>query len=225
MLNVRALVVDDDPHVARFLERVLGQAGFSVEVARDGAEAADWTRISSFDLLVLDVVMPTMDGFEMCRGMRERGVTARVLMLTGQSSVQDRIKGLDCGADDYLVKPFDVAELMARVRALLRRPAGAATVLKVGDLELDPASRRVVRGGRSIPLSTTEYNLLEYLVRNANRVLTRSMILSHVWRQDFEGNDNVLDVYISYLRGKIDKGHAYPLIHTMRGCGYRLGPY
>jgi len=217
------LVVEDDPHVARFLQRVLGQAGYSVELARDGAEASDSARLTSYDLLVLDVILPSIDGFEMCRALRERGVTSRVLMVTGQTSISDKIKGLDCGADDYLVKPFDVDELLARVRALLRRPAAAPAVLKVGDLELDPAARRVCRNGRTIPLSTTEYNLLEYLVRNANRVLTRSMILSHVWRHDFEGNDNVLDVYISYLRSKIDKGQAYPLIHTMRGCGYRLG--
>jgi DNA-binding response OmpR family regulator len=168
-------------------------------------------------------MLPGMDGFEFCRQARAAGIRTPILILTARDATKDKVEGLDAGADDYIVKPFQVAELLARVRALLRR--GGPTipvVLKVGDLTLDPATREARRGERRIRLSATEYALLEYLMRNAGRVLTRSLILEHVWQYDFNGNDNVLDVYVRYLRNKIDRGEAYPLLHTVRGVGFEI---
>ncbi len=164
-----------------------------------------------------------MNGFKVCRHLRAAGVSTPILIITAKDTLEDKVEGLDSGADDYIVKPFQIAELQARMRALLRRGSSAPTILRVADLILEPAQRRAVRGGMPIGLSATEYALLEYLMRNAGRVLTRSTILEHVWQYDFEGNDNVLDVYISYLRSKIDKGHEPALIQTVRGVGFRLG--
>ena len=174
-----------------------------------------------FDLILLDVMLPRMDGFAVCRQLRVGGIQTPILLITARDAIDDKIKGLDSGADDYLVKPFQVGELLARMRALLRRVASVPTTLQIGDLVLDPATRRAMRGAKAIALSSTEYALLEFLMRNTGRVLTRAQILEHVWQYDFEGNDNVLDVYISYLRGKIDKGRS-PLIHTVRGVGFRM---
>jgi len=164
--------------------------------------------------------LPGLTGFEVCRRLRGDGISTPILILTAKDLLDDKVMGLDSGADDYLVKPFQVAELLARVRALLRRRNLGTTSLKVGDLTLEPTSRQIVRGGKAISLSATEYALLEYLMRNAGRVLTRAMILQHVWQYDFDGNDKVLDVYISYLRRKIDRGHQNSLIQTVRGVGY-----
>jgi DNA-binding response OmpR family regulator len=168
-------------------------------------------------------MLPGLNGLEVCRRLRSANVATPILIITAKDTLQDRVDGLDNGADDYIVKPFQLAELLARARALLRRAVTAPTVLRIGDLTLDPASRRAIRAGKTIALSATEYTLLEYLMRNVDRVLTRSMILEHVWQYDFGGSDNVLDVYISYLRGKIDKGYKPTLIHTVRGVGFRLG--
>lgn len=188
----------------------------------DGAEALALAKQFHFDMILLDVMVPTVNGFQICRQLRASKVAAPILMLTARDLLEDKVEGLDSGADDYLVKPFEVAELLARMRALLRRGVGATTIV-VDDLELDPAMHQITRNGVRLELSATEYTLLEYLMKNAGRVLTRSMLLQHVWRYDFEGSDNVLDVYISYLRKKIDQDRPRSLIKTERGVGYRLG--
>jgi DNA-binding response OmpR family regulator len=219
------LIVEDDESVASFLKQATIEAGYAPQLADDGLDALEMARAGGFDLILLDVMVPRMDGFEICRRLRAAKVATPILIITARDLLDDKVKGLDCGADDYIVKPFQVAELLARVRALLRRGSSNPVVLQVGDLSLDPVSRQVSRGGNSIALSATEFTLLEYLMRNAGRVLTRSMLLEHVWQYDFGGNDNVLDVYISYLRRKIDRGYTPALIHTVRGVGYMVsGP-
>jgi len=220
---VKVLIVEDDRSVARFLRQAASEAGYAVEVADTGPQGLELASSLAFDLILLDLTLPEMDGLEVCRRLRALHVSTPVLVITARDTLEDKLAGLDGGADDYIVKPFQVAELLARMRVLLRRAQSSPTVLQVGDLTLDPATRQAVRGGGAIRLSATEYALLEYLMRNAGRVLTRSMILEHVWQYDFEGNDNVLDVYISYLRRKIDKEHGQPLIHTARGMGFRMG--
>ncbi|MBC7804658.1 MAG: response regulator transcription factor [Akkermansiaceae bacterium] len=218
---MKLLVVEDDPGLAKVLRKALQEAGCSVRVVGDGADADVLIRGEPFDLFLLDVMLPGMDGFTLCRRARAAKIATPILLLTARDAVKDKVEGLDAGADDYLVKPFQVAELLARVRALLRRGVGGvAPVITVGDLLLDPATREARRENRAIRLSATEYSLLEYLMRNAGRVLTRSLILEHVWQYDFGGSDNVLDVYIGYLRGKIDKGFSDPLIRTVRGVGF-----
>lgn len=220
---MNVLIVEDDDSVARFLTQAATEAGYVAHVAGDGPMALEMALTGAFDLMLLDVMLPGLDGFTICRRLRNAKIATPILIITARDTLQDKIEGLDSGADDYIVKPFQVAELLARVRALLRRGASPPAALHVADLTLDPATRQAARGSKTIPLSATEYALLEYLMRNAGRVLTRTMILDHVWQYDFEGNDNVLDVYISYLRGKIDKGHSPTLIHTVRGVGFRLG--
>jgi DNA-binding response OmpR family regulator len=216
------LIVEDDESVASFLKQATIEAGYAPQLADDGLDALEMARTGDFDLILLDVMVPRMDGFEICRRLRAANVATPILIITARDLLDDKVKGLDSGADDYIVKPFQVAELLARVRALLRRGSSSPVVLRVGDLSLDPVSRQVTRAGNPISLSATEYTLLEYLMRNAGRVLTRSMLLEHVWQYDFGGNDNVLDVYISYLRRKIDRGHIPSLIHTVRGVGYMV---
>ncbi|HEX8552496.1 MAG TPA: response regulator transcription factor [Abditibacteriaceae bacterium] len=220
---MKVLVVEDDDGVARFLLRAMSESGYAVQPCADGLEALQLAGDGGFDLILLDVMLPGLDGLEVARRLRANKVATPILMLTARDTLEDKIAGLDAGADDYLVKPFHIAELLARTRAMLRRGAASPVPLRVGDLTLDPATRGAKRGSRNITLSATEYSLLEYLMRHAGRVLTRSMLLDHVWQYDFDGSDNVLEVYISYLRRKIDKGEAEPLIHTVRGSGYRLG--
>lgn len=215
------LIVEDDSSVARFLHQALAEAGYTVQEVADGPAALNKAQQGQFDLILLDVMIPGLDGYEVCRRLRAGHSSVPVLMITARDTLEDKVEGLDSGADDYLVKPFQLAELLARVRALLRRVSSPA-VLRVGDLTVDQATRKAMRGAKSLSFSATEYALLEYLMRNAGRVLTRSMILEHVWQYDFEGNDNVLDVYISYLRGKVDRGFAKPLIHTVRGVGFSM---
>lgn len=217
------LIVEDDESVGRFLQQALEESGYKVERCGDGRTALKLAE-ASFDLILLDVMLPALDGLEACRRMRKANVASPILLITARDSLEDKIAGLDAGGDDYLVKPFQLSELLARVRALLRRgPPLHAPILQVSDLMLDPASRRATRAGRPIALSATEYALLEFLMRNTGRVLTRSTIIAKVWDYDFDGHDSVLDVYISYLRSKLDKGHQQKLIHTVRGVGYRLG--
>jgi DNA-binding response OmpR family regulator len=220
---MRLLVVEDEEKVARFIRSALEEEHFSVDVAADGESALDLIEVVPYDLLILDLTLPKRGGLEVVHLLRQRGIKTPVLILTARTSVTDRVKGLDVGADDYLVKPFAIAELLARVRALLRR-GGAAPVmaLRADDLTLDPVSHEVVRGGKKIELTTKEYALLEYFLRNPNRVLTRSMIVEHVWDIHFDTFTNIIDVYINYLRNKIDKGSKRPLIHTVRGVGYVL---
>ena len=197
-----------------------------MDVAHDGEAGLELARAADYDLLVLDWLLPGRDGLAVCRALRGDGSRLPILMLTARDAVEDRIAGLDTGADDYLVKPFALGELLARARALLRRgPAGALPVLRVGDLTLDPATRRVRRGGREIILSAKEYALLEYLMRHAGRTVARTLIMEHVWDFDFDSGTNVIDVYINYLRNKVDRGHDVKLIQTVRGVGYRLSEH
>ena len=218
---MKILIVEDDESVSGFIRQALTEAGYAARVAEDGISGLAQGKAGQFEVILLDVMLDGMNGFEVCRGLRAAGVATPILMLTAKDLIEDKVRGLDSGADDYLVKPFNVAELLARVRALLRRPGGGPANLKVADLILDPAARQVSRKGKNIFLSATEYSLLEYLMRNEGRTLTRMMILQHVWQYDFEGNDKVLDVYISYLRRKIDDEER-SLIRTVRGVGYRM---
>lgn len=221
--DVKLLIVEDDAGLAKVLRKATAEAGYNPQTVADGAEALAQVRTEPFDLILLDVMLPSLDGFSFCRQARAAGIQTPILILTARDTTKDKVEGLDAGADDYIVKPFQVAELLARVRALLRRGGSVSpTVLRIGNLTLDPATREARRGERVIRLSATEYTLLEYLMRNAGRVLTRSLILEHVWQYDFNGNDNVLDVYVRYLRNKIDKGESRSLLHTIRGVGFEM---
>ncbi len=219
---MRVLIVEDEAAVARVLTQAVTEAGYSAEVLGDGLTALARASTEPFDLILLDVLLPGLDGYTLCRRLRQAHLLTPILILTAKDTEADKIEGLDSGADDYIVKPFRLGELLARMRALLRRSTLQAAPLRCADLILDPGTRQAVRGGKTIYLSSTEYTLLEYLMRHAGQVLTREEILNHVWQYDFGGNDNVLDVYISYLRAKIDKGRTPALIHTVRGVGFRL---
>jgi DNA-binding response OmpR family regulator len=221
---MRILIVEDEPKVANFIRQGLEEERHSVDVAADGAEALDLLAVvPPYDLIVLDLLLPRRDGFAVLRALRGRGVATPVLVLTARDAVADKVAGLDLGADDYLTKPFAFEEFLARVRALLRRgPGPAAPVLRVGDLALNRATREVTRAGRSIALTAREYALLEYLMSHAGRVLTRPMIAQHVWGLDFDSGSNTIDVYVGYLRRKIERTGEPRLIHTVRGVGYVL---
>ena len=222
---MRILVVDDDAAVRESLGRALRLEGYDVEMAADGMEALERLQGNGddTDLVVLDVLMPNVDGLEVCRRLRRTGSRLPVLMLTARDEVSDRVAGLDAGADDYVVKPFALVELLARVRALLRRSADEAVdVLRFADLELDSATREVRRGGDAMELTRTEFALLELFLLNPRQVLTRSIIFERVWGYDFGFGSNSLDVYIGYLRRKTEAGGKSRLIHTIRGVGYAL---
>ncbi len=220
---MRILVVEDEHKIAAFLQRGLVEEGYAVDLAYDGEEALDWYAVAPYDLIVLDVLLPKRSGITVCRVLRERGAHIPILMLTARDAIEDRIQGLDAGADDYLVKPFAFSELLARIRALLRRePTSKPPVLRVADLTLDPATHIVTRVGATIPLANKEYQILEYLMRNADRVSTRDMIGEHVWDYEFDRDSNVIDVHIRTLRRKLDEPYPVKLIHTVRGVGYRL---
>lgn len=222
---MRVLVVEDEAAIADFIVRGLTEHGYAVDLTSDGAAALDLASVASLDVIVLDIMLPKVDGLTVCRRLRERGDRTPILILTARDTVEDRVRGLDTGADDYLLKPFAFAELVARVRALSRRePALTGTVLRVADLELDTTTRDVRRGDDAIELTAKEYALLEYLMRNPNRVLTRTMITERIWNYDTINAGNVIDVYIGHLRRKIDDGHAPHLIHTVRGAGYKIAP-
>ena len=221
---MRILVVDDEPAVRESLRRALQLEGYDVELAGDGEEALERVHAIAADAVVLDVSMPRLDGLETCRRLRSEGNSIPVLMLTARDEVSDRVAGLDAGADDYVVKPFALEELLARLRALLRRvtPAEDGDLLRFADLELDPATREVRRGGDSIELTRTEFSLLELFLLNPRQVLTRSIIFERVWGYDFGFASNSLDVYIGYLRRKTEAGGKARLIQTVRGVGYAL---
>jgi DNA-binding response OmpR family regulator len=224
---MRVLVAEDDKRIARFIVKGLREEGYVVDHAGDGNAALDFALTdggSLFDLIILDVMMPERDGFAVCRELRTRGVRAPVLMLTAMDALDDRVSGLDSGADDYLVKPFAFPELLARLRALSRRSPAAvlSNALQVADLSLDLTTRVAKRGGREIELSTREFTLLEYMMRNAGRPLGRTQILQAVWSFDYDGASNVVDVYMGYLRRKVDANGEPALIHTVRGVGYML---
>jgi two-component system response regulator MprA len=218
---MRVLVVDDDPGVRQAVGRALAFEGYDVVQAGDGSEALRLIEVDRPDAVVLDVVMPEIGGLEVCRQLRAQGDDLPVLVLTARHAVADRVAGLDAGADDYLVKPFALEELLARLRALLRRSdAGADEVLRLADLALYPARRQVERAGEPVELTRTEFNLLELLLRNAGQVLTRDLILERVWGFDFQTSSNSIEVYVGYLRRKTEAGGGDRLIHTVRGVGY-----
>jgi DNA-binding response OmpR family regulator len=220
---MRILVVEDEPGIALFIRQGLSEAGYAVDVAGDGEEGLDYALAAEYDAIVLDILLPRMDGLDLLRELRDRGMMTPVLLLTARDAVEDRVQGLDAGADDYLVKPFAFSELLARIRALLRRPPlQTEAVLRVGDLEMDLSRHEVRRAQRVIELSPREFALLEYLIRHPTQVLSRTQIIEHVWNFDFSYESNVVDVYIGYLRRKLNRGSDTRLIHTVRGVGYRL---
>jgi heavy metal response regulator len=220
---MRILVIEDDRKVAEFIRKGFTEEGYAVDVAADGETGLAMALDRLHDVVVLDIMLPRKPGLQVLREARQAKLTTPVLLLTARDTVEDKVQGLDAGADDYLTKPFAFAELLARVRALLRRGAEErGPQLAVADLVLDPASRTVHRGGEAIALTNREFALLEYLMRNRGRVLTRTMISEHVWDYSFDSSTNVIDVYINYLRKKIDAGHEPKLLHTVRGVGYVL---
>jgi DNA-binding response OmpR family regulator len=220
---MRMLIAEDDPALAGFVKKGLEAEHYAVDVSADGERARALASEFNYDLVVLDLNLPRLDGVAILRHVRTRKPTMPILVLTGRNRVEDRVQCLDLGADDYLVKPFSFTELSARIRALLRRShLPAESVLAVDDLKLDRVERRVERGGRRIELTSKEFALLEYLMRNAGRRITRAMIIEHVWNLSFDTCTNVVDVYINYLRRKVDDGFGKRLIHTIRGVGYEL---
>ena len=221
---MRVLLVEDERKISAYVKRGLEEQGYAVDAVYTGRDALDWAEAATYDLVLLDVLLPQLDGLSVCRELRQRGQRMPILMLTARDAVDDRVAGLDAGADDYLVKPFALKELLARLRALTRRAADAtrSSLLQVADLSLDTLTHRVRRGGKVIELTAKEYAVLECLMREPERVLTRTMIAEHVWNYDVFNQSNVVDVYIRNLRRKIDDGHDLKLIHTVRGAGYRL---
>jgi two-component system, OmpR family, response regulator len=220
---VRLLLVEDDAKLARAVVRGLRHEGYAVDVVGDGDAALTQAAVWEYDGIVLDVMLPNRDGFDVCRTLRERDCWAPILMLTARGQVGDRIRGMDVGADDYLAKPFDFGELLARLRALVRRaPPQRPARVQVGDLVVDPATHEVARAGVAVALTAREFGVLEYLARHAGEAVTRATLLDHVWDENFEGSTNVVDVYVGYLRKKLEQPFDRPLIRTIRGVGYAL---
>lgn len=220
---MRILLVEDEPSIASFVRQGLTEAGHAVDLAGDGQDGLNYALTADYDILVLDILLPKLNGLDLLRELRRQGDKTPALMLTARDTVDNRVEGLDAGADDYLVKPFAFPELLARIRALLRRPPlQTDNVLQVGDLVLDTVTREVRRNKRLIDLSPREFAVLEYLMRHPNQVLSRTQIGEHVWNFDFFNESNVVDVYIGYLRRKLDAGGELSLIHTVRGVGYRI---
>lgn len=220
---MRILVAEDEQELNRLLRKRLKAAGYSVDGCMDGEEVWDYLAGAEYDALVLDIMMPKMDGIQVLEKLRRQGNALPVLLLTARDSIEDRVRGLDAGADDYLVKPFAFEELLARLRVLLRKPQGGkTTVLRVGELELHLDTRQVFRQGREVRLSSKEFSLLRYMMQNAGIVLSREKLEQHVWDYGYSGGSNVIDVYIRYLRKKLDQGHPVKYIHTVRGAGYVL---
>jgi len=221
--QMRVLLVEDDSRIAHFVAKGLREHSYAVDVARSGEDALYQAAINTYDLVLLDVLIPAPDGFAVCRELRKSGQRMPILMLTARDAVEDRIEGLDHGADDYLTKPFEFGELLARMRALLRRPKNLQPGrLIVGDLVVDTLGQAVARGGKPIPVTAKEYALIEFLARNAGRVVGRAEIAEHVWDEEFDPFSNLIEVYINRLRRKIDAEGAKPLLHTRRGAGYIL---
>jgi DNA-binding response OmpR family regulator len=224
---MRVLIVEDQPNVSNYVKRALEEQGYAVDLARTGREALEWAEVVKFDLIVLDIMLPEIDGITVCRRLRSQGNQAAILMLTARDTVDDRVTGLDAGADDYIVKPFELKELLARLRALARRRTGqgeSRNYLQVADLTMDTRTRRVLRGNKLIDLTNKEYAVLACLMREPERILTRTEIAESVWNYDVYNQSNVVDVYIRNLRRKIDDPFDLKLIHTVRGAGYRLSP-
>ncbi len=220
---MKILVIEDEKKVANFLQKGLKEEQYVVDVAYDGLEGEHLAKTNDYDLILLDIMLPGKDGIEILKTLRQCQVNIPVIMLTAKEMVEDKIKGFNAGCDDYISKPFSFEELLVRIRAVLRRGGGAmSNVITFADLTLDLISHKVIRAGREIELTAKEYTLLEYLVRNPNRVLTRTMIAEHVWDYNYDSFTNVIDVYINYLRNKVDRGFDTKLIHTVRGVGYVL---
>jgi DNA-binding response OmpR family regulator len=220
---MRVLLVEDEQGIAQFIIQGLIEAGYTIDNAEDGQKGQNFVNSYEYDIIILDIMLPKISGLELLASIRSAKILTPVLLLTARDTVEDRVQGLDLGADDYLVKPFAFSELLARLRALQRRPPlQFDTVLEIEDLVMDTVKREVYRGKNLITLSPLEYSLLEYLMRNRDRVLTRTQIGEKVWNFDFYNNSNTVDVYIGYLRRKIDQGYSQPLIHTIRGVGYCL---
>jgi DNA-binding response OmpR family regulator len=220
--NVRILIIEDEPRVARSLVQNFEAEHFAADLAEDGEKGLQLATDSHYDGIVLDWNLPRLDGLSLLKKLRQSGSSTRVLILSGRREVADRIAGLQAGADDYLIKPFSFQELLARIHTLLRRGRETSEAIKIADLVLDPQRHKVERAGKPIKLSQREYALLEYLMRNAGRTVTRTMVVEHVWNFWFDGLTSVVDVYISYLRAKVDRGFSKPLIHTTRGVGFML---
>jgi len=217
------LVVEDEIKISRFIKKGLEMEHFTVDTAFDGEEALEKAGINNYDIIILDIMIPKIDGIGVCKKLREDKIDTPIIMLTAKDTVDDRVKGLDVGADDYLIKPFAFGELVARIRALLRREKTVKTIkLQIDDLVLDPATHEVHRGEKEIPLSSKEYKLLDYMMRRPGHVCTRTMIGEHIWGYNFTDDSNVIDVYISYLRRKIDTGFKNRLLHTVRDVGYKI---
>jgi DNA-binding response OmpR family regulator len=220
---MRILIVEDDKKVGGFLKKGLQEEKYAVDVCRNGTDALYMAQLNPYDVIILDIMLPGMDGFTVCREMRQKDILTPILMLTAKDETEDKVTGLVEGADDYLTKPFSFDELLARIHALLRRSQDYKTKeLKAGDLEMDPLRRKVTRSGEKIDLTGKEYALLEYLLRNRGRTVTPSMILEHVWDMDYMGSSNIVNVYINHLRNKIDKEYDVKLIQTVRGHGFRI---
>jgi len=220
---VRVLLVEDEPRIAGFIAKGLRERAYAVDVARDGEEALYYAGVNEYDLVILDVMLPIKDGYGVCRELRGSGFRSPILMLTARDAVDDRVAGLDAGADDYLTKPFDFKELLARLRALSRRSTEIRPeVIQVADLTLNPKNHAISRAGKGISVTAKEYALLEFLMLNQNRVVNREQIAQHAWDENFDPFSNIIDVYVRRLRTKIDAGFAQPLIHTRRGEGYIL---
>lgn len=222
---MRILLVEDEKKLAVSLKKALEAESYAVDIYFDGQEGYEAGVIEDYDLILLDIGLPQMDGITISKKLREEGITTPILMLTAQDTTKDKIIGLDSGADDYLVKPFDFEELLARIRSLLRRKDSKETIYKVGSLSLDPAAHILKRGEVEIDLTLKEYALIEYLIRNKNKIVSKSQIIEHVWDNEIDPFSNVVDVYIGYIRNKIDKNFPKeePLVYTVKGLGYRLG--
>jgi len=220
---MRILVVEDEERIASFVARGLKEAHYIVDVASDGEKGLYMAEINEYDLLILDIRLPGYDGITICKQLRAKNIEVPILMLSVKNTAEDKVRGLNCGADDYLAKPFAFKELLARVQALLRRNKPShGGILKVADLELNQFTHKVMRRTKEIELTSKEYTLLEYFMLNTGTVITRTMISEHVWHEDFDSLTNIIDVFVNYLRNKIDKGHPKSLIHTIRGSGYCL---
>ena len=220
---MRILVIEDEIKIAQFIKRGLKEEGYAVDIASDGEEGDFFLSSNDYDLIILDLMLPKIDGLTLCRKLRKEGKQTPIIMLTAKDTVKDKVRGLDSGADDYLSKPFAFEELLARIRVLLRKKdSKIVTQLKINDLSMDLLTQKVTRADREIELTVKEYALLEYLMRNAGNIVTRTMISEHVWDINFDTMTNVIDVYINYLRNKIDSGFENKMIHTVRGKGYLL---
>jgi two-component system copper resistance phosphate regulon response regulator CusR len=223
MMRMRLLLIEDEKKVADFIARGLRAERFAVDVAADGQMGLDMALTCNYDLIILDLMLPVLSGTETLKRIRRKNHSIPVLILTARDATAEKVENFEAGADDYLTKPFAFAELLVRIKALLRRgPVNRASMLREGDLELDRLSQQVKRAGKRVDLTAKEYSLLEYLLSNAGRVLSRTMIIEHVWDESFEGLTNIVDVYVRHLRGKVDEGHLRKLIHTVRGVGYMV---